>query len=65
MAPSSGSNKLQRIVRRIPGEQTGEEKYQTEDGRWWVPRRNSGYVTGQAYGHRLNGHARTDVDDVR
>ncbi len=64
MAPS-GSSKVQRIIRCEPGEKTGEETYQTEDGRWWVPRRDLGYVTGTAYGYRLNGHARTDVDDVR
>lgn len=67
MGSSDGRGGIQRVVRVIPGERTGEEIYQTADGRWWEPRRHKGYVTGTAYGCRLNGHARTDVDvsDVR
>lgn len=61
MAPSSGSNRIQRIVRRVPGDITGEELYQTEDGRWWKPSYDRNRVTGKDYCHRLNGHARTDI----
>ncbi len=64
MAPS-GSGRVQRIVRVEPGERTGDEIYQTKDGRWWVPRRDKHYITGTAYGYRINGHARTDIDGVR
>ncbi len=53
MAPNKSHLK---IVQTRSGVSTGDEIYQTEDGRWWKKNAFTGSVTGVTVGTKTNGH---------